>query len=78
MENIIEKLTSEQRTQIAREEYGKSPIETVGHVGVLKIAEAAISLNAKCGTLSTEATFNDKRYEIEAVVTYNEIPFDRK
>ena len=71
----MKNLTQKEREQIALEEFRKQPLENVGIVAIVKIAEIAISTGAESGTFSTEATLNGKRYEIKALVTYKEIDF---
>lgn len=69
----MENLTDEQRQQIAIEEFNKEPIETLCHVAILKLGEFAIKTKAESATQTTEATFDNKRYAIEMVITYKEI-----
>ena len=69
----MKNLSQEQRTKIAIEEFKKQPVETVGHVAILKLAELGINTNAENVTQKTEATFNGKRYSINALITYKEI-----
>jgi len=69
----MKSLTQEERTQIALEEYGKEPIQTIAHLALLKLAELGISTNAENVTQSCQATFSNKRYELKMVVSYEEI-----
>jgi hypothetical protein len=66
-------LTQEERIKIAQEEYYKVPLEVIGTTAIIKIAELAVKANSTKTTLSTEATLNDKRYLIKAVVTQKEV-----
>jgi len=68
----MEKVTQEQRAQIALEEYGKEPTQMIAHLAILKLAELGISTNAENVTQTTQATFNGKRYDVEMIVSYKE------
>lgn len=68
----MEDLTEEQKVQIAIQMLTEQPLETAGQVALLKIAEMAIKANSEETTLSTEATFEGKRYECKMVVTWEE------
>ncbi len=66
-------LTEKQREQIAIEEFRKQPLQNICIVAIVKLAEVAISTDAESATFDTEATVNDKRYKINANITYTEI-----
>ena len=51
----------------------EQPLETVGQIALLKIAELAINCNSDETTLSAEATFNGKRYKCTMLVTWKKI-----
>lgn len=68
----MENLTQEQRKQIALEEYAKEPTQMIAHLAMLKLAELGISTNAENVTLTTEATFNGKRHNVQMIVSYKE------
>lgn len=63
-------MTREQEIELVRRMLKDEPMATVGHLAVLKLAEAAINANAKELTLTTEATFNNKVYDCKLEVTY--------
>lgn len=71
----MENLTQEQKIDIAFEMLEKEPLQTIGQIALLKIAELAIESNSDKTTLTTEATFNGKRYNCKMSVTYEEINF---
>lgn len=66
-------LTQEEKSKIAVEMLNKEPMQTVGHVALLKLGEMAISTNAEKATMSTEATINNERYLLEMTVTYKKV-----
>ena len=68
----MKNLTQEQRTQIALEEYSKEPTQIIAHLAILKLAELGINTNAENVTQTTEATFNNKRYDVKMVVSYKD------
>lgn len=69
----MKNITDKERQSIAIEEFKKQPIETLCHVAILKLGEFAINTEAESATETIEATFNNKRYQIEMVITYKEI-----
>ena len=66
----MENLTEDQKTKITMEMLNAQPLQTVGQIALLKIAEMAVSANSEETTLSTEATFEGKRYKCKMVVTW--------
>lgn len=68
----MKKLTQEERTQIALEEYGKEQTQMIAHLAILKLAELGISTKAENATQTTQAIFNGKRYDVEMIVSYKE------
>lgn len=69
----MENLTEKQREQIAIEEFRKQPTQNICIVAIVKLAEIAISTDAESATFDTTATVNNKRYKINAVITYEEV-----
>lgn len=65
----MKNLTEDERIKITLETIKDQPLETVGQLALLRISELAISMNSAKSTLSTEATFDGKRYKCEMVVT---------
>jgi len=66
-------LSDKEVSALVIQELKKQPLETVGQVALLKISELAINANSNETTLSTEATFNGKRYKCNMLITYLEI-----
>jgi hypothetical protein len=69
----MEVLTDKQKSDITMEMLNERPLETVGQIALLKIAELAINCNSDETTLSTDATFNGKRYKCTMLVTWKQI-----
>jgi hypothetical protein len=69
----MDNLTQEERTKIAKEELNKEPIETIGQVALLKMADLCISTGAENAEQTVEATLQGKRYACSMVVTWKEI-----
>ena len=67
------KITEEEKSKIVMEELEKFPLETIGHVAMLKLAEFGININSKNVKTSSEATFKDVRYEVKMKVTYKKL-----
>lgn len=68
----MKNLSESEMTSITMEMLNKQPLETIGQVALLKISELAIKTNSQETTLTTEATFNKKRYKCKMVVTWQE------
>lgn len=66
-------LTEEQKNQIAVEMLNAHPIETIGHVALLKLSKLAIETNAANVEMKTEATIEGNRYECKMRITYKKI-----
>lgn len=66
-------LTEEQKTKITMEMLRKQPLETLGTAALLSIAEMAVKANSEKTTLSTEATFEGKRYKCKMLITWKEV-----
>jgi hypothetical protein len=45
---------------------------SIGQIALLKIAQLAVSVNSDETTLTTEATFDGKRYKCKMLVTWEE------
>jgi hypothetical protein len=71
--NNMKELTKEEKIDIALEMLKEEPLETLGQIALLKLSELAINANSDETVLSTEATFNGKRYKCKMLVTYSEI-----
>jgi hypothetical protein len=71
-------LTEEQKVGIAMEMLRKEPFDVLGQIALLKLAELAINTNSAETTLSTEATFEGKRYKCKMLVTWKEIKKSKK
>lgn len=67
------KLTEEEKSEIAVEMLNKQPIETIGHVALLKLAQLAIETNADNIEMKTEATIEGCRYECKMKITYKKL-----
>jgi hypothetical protein len=66
----MKELTQEDRTKIAKEELNKEPVETIGQVALLKMADLGISTGAKNVEQTIEATLQGERYACSMVVTW--------
>lgn len=71
----MENLTQEQKIDIALEMLEKEPLQTVGQIALLKLSKLAVEANSEETVLSTEATFNGKRYKCKMLITWEEINF---
>jgi hypothetical protein len=69
----MKQLTDDEKVKITMECLKEQPLETVGQIALLKISEMAISVNSAETVLSTEATFNEKRYKCKMLITWEEI-----
>lgn len=67
---ITQPLTQQQKLDITREMIAEVPLQTVGNFALLKIAQLAVKTNSEVTTLTTDATFDDKRYECKMEVTW--------
>lgn len=65
----MKKLTEDEKYAIVREMLEKEPMEAVGQIALIKLAELAVSTNAEDVTLRCESTFDGKRYDCKMVVT---------
>lgn len=72
----MEKLTEAQKSKITMEMLRKEPMETVGQIALLKLAELGVNMNSEETNLSTKATFNGKRYKCNMLITWEEIELD--
>jgi len=69
-------LTKEQREQLITEVIDNLDIKAkmgLFQVAMLQLGKISADSNAKSTTVSTEATYNDKRYNIEMSVILTEI-----
>jgi len=69
----MEDLTEEEKTKITMEMLRDQPLQTIGTVALLKIAELAINANSDETEMSLEGTFSGKRYKCKMVVTWEEL-----
>lgn len=63
-------LTQEQKIDVALEMISEQPMHTVAQSALLKMTEMGINTNAEDITMTTEATFNNKRYKCKMLVTW--------
>lgn len=66
----MENLTTEQKNQIAIEMIKEQPLQTLGHITLLKLSEIGINTNAENVTMSTKADFLGKRYNCKLIITW--------
>lgn len=64
-------LSTEQRQQIAVEEFNKENSQTLAFLVMLKLAKLGISTNAENVEINSEATFEEKRYKVKMTVEYD-------
>lgn len=69
----IENLTSEQRQQIAIEEYKKNPLMSICQGALLMGAKTGIESGAEEIEIDTEGTFYEKRYKCKMLITWSEV-----
>jgi hypothetical protein len=66
-------LTQKQKTKITMEQLNKEPIETIGQVALLKMAELGIESNATNVEQTVESTMQGERYACSMVVTWKKL-----
>jgi len=62
-------MTKKQEIQFVREKINECPLETVGQIALLKLADLAVETNSNETTLTIEATLHGKKYKCKMVVT---------